>query len=265
MKTATGILSLVICAIFLFTACSKEDDTSGSSPKRLLRVEGSNSASQGVTTFDYNADGTLNKILYSIKVGTNPTDYQMDSFTYKNGRLVEYRDNMMSKHLYFYNGDTLVKMETWDGNIARQTDLFTYKDGRCTQWEVYNHSLSGIRPATPTRRNDYEYYSTGNLKKTTEYFTPLGGPMVKSTDLLHDEYDNKINPMKMPARFPYLPMKLLSANNVTKETMLDGNGVVMQLITYLFTYDANGNPLTRQTVVSAGGTQWISMNEVFKY
>jgi hypothetical protein len=264
MKTVTGISSFVICAISFFAACSKGDDASGLSAKRLLMIEASNSAGQGLTTFDYNTDGTLSEILYSTRIGCNPYYNQKDSFTYKNGRLVE-RSINLNKYLFFYNGDTLVKAEIREGNITRETDLFTYKDGRCTRWDRYNHSLSGIKPATPTGRFDYEYYSTGNLKKTTEYFTPLGGPLVKAIDVLHDEYDNKINPLKMSARFPFLPMTLLSPNNVTKETTLDSNGAVTQIVTYLFTYDTNGNPLTRQTIASAGGTQWISMNEVFKY
>jgi hypothetical protein len=42
-------------------------------------------------------------------------------------------------------------------------------------------------------------------------------------------------------------------NNPIKQTHFDANGAVDETVTITYTYDSNGNPLTRKTVSKATG------------
>jgi hypothetical protein len=266
MKQTTNrtmkIFSLFIAAAFFLTSCVKEGESINPLAKKLSKIEYDGGSYEAI---DYNTDGTLSKITnHEAYVGGS--DHTVFTFVYANGLIIEMNGSDGSKFKYTYNNRQVIKTEifTAGGNQIGYYQ-YTYQENKVSKIESFIRMPGTNIPTTPTSRFENEYYANGNLKKMTMYFPVTGGNMKKTGEVVFSEYDEKFNTTIQFENNPFLPLENFAQNNPIKQTHFDANGAVDETVTITYTYDSNGNPLTRKTVSKATGQAETTENAVFHY
>ncbi len=278
MQTTTKIsfpLAIIwLLAIVLITGCTKEyvnTPDSGNNPppsgnKKLSKIEYDGGSYESI---QYNTNGTVSKITNHIEYGTGTPVHTIYNFVYTGTVLNEVRGDDGSKFKYTYNNQQqVVKTEIFAavGNLVAFYE-YTYTNGKLTKTEGYNRMGGGGNTTyTLGLRYENEYLSSGNLKKMIIYYRdPATGGLEKSNEYIIDSYDTKRNTWVLFENNPYLPMETFIPNNPLTEKHYDMNGMLEESVTNTYTYDTDGNPLTRKTITHYAGLPDIIENTKFYY
>lgn len=258
--------------VLLFAACSKDltgsdnpgTDPSNGSGNKISKIEYDGGSYEAIS---YNSNGTVNKITNHIEYSGGTPQTINYSFTYTGSLLTELNGDDGSKFKYSYQNQQVVKTEIYaaTGNMVAYYQ-YTYTNGKLSRTDTYSRLPGGAISTTPTVRYDFVYLPSGNLDKMLLYFRDAGsGILEKTNEYQFSEYDNKYNRTVVFESNPYLPMESFIPNNPLKELHYDANGALEETVTYSYTYDNNGNPLTRKTVTKAIGYPEETENTRFYY
>ncbi len=187
----------------------------------------------------------------------NSTNY----FTYNGNKLVEVsstRNSVIYKTVYTYNGDLIVKEESFNGSDLKGSDEYIYENNKIkTVLSLYNQiDYQTNLPYVEKTKNEYTYNPDGTVLETrfklvngtyvnqnnTNLYSIVGGNLTKrvsnntytytysngsgtvtntsENSSTHTyEYDNKNSPFKNILGFNKIFFdEVLSLNNYTKET-----------------------------------------------
>lgn len=258
MKGMTWMLRL-LTVVVLFSACTKEFEPAPTDPqnnpgngneKKLSKMEYDDGS---YTSINYNTAGQIAKLTVVQKPTPN-NGTTVYTLTYNGTKLTEMVSNDGYKFKYTYTGNDVTKVEMYAPNNSLMVYYeYTYKDGRLWRTDAYN--IYGM-PASnvPSVRFENEYYANGNLKKMVTYYKNYtSGALQKTGEYEITEYDSKRNTSLIFENNPFIPMNNLIPNNPTKEKHYDEQGTVYATVTHSYTYDADGHPLTRTSVVKETG------------
>lgn len=258
--------------ILLFAACTKDltesadpgTDPSNNSGNKISKIEYDGGSYEGIS---YNSNGTVNKITNHLEYGGGNAQTINYSFVYNGSQVTEINGDDGSKFKYSYQNQQVVKTEVFaaTGNMIAYYQ-YTYTNGKLTRTDAFNRLPGGAISTTPTVRYDFEYLGSGNLDKMILYYRDASsGILEKTNEYQFSQYDSKHNRSALFENNPYLPMESFTPNNPLKELHFDANGVLEETVTYTYTYDNDGNPLTRKTVTKATGYPEETENTRFYY
>lgn len=259
-------LTLLTLFAFLFAACKKENvapDAVVPDAKKISRIEYDNGNYQSI---EYDAGGNVSKITNHIE-STGGTSYNnVYQFVYSGSFLLERVANDGSKYRYTYNGKDVIRTDLYNaaGNLVAYY-MYTYKDGRLATGDGYFRVTGGSISVTPSMRYENEYHPAGNLKKVSFFYPSQTGPLEKVNEVVIDQYDDKRNTWLFFENNPILPLEKPVVNNPLSETYYDDKGKVEQTVTYTYTYDTDGRPLTRKKLTRMAGYPDITENTKFNY
>ena len=183
IKFQAGLLFL---AIFLSRHAVHAADSD--SQYRLIRLHYDNtSGEKGVTTFDYNPDGTLRIAVWELLDGSRSS---MNYYTYSDGNLVkkyrEFSDSLTSSLVYLYNesglriGETFERSDGVTGRVKYEyDDQGKLKTAHCEgmngwfygtihyRYDAKGQKVSGdiIQKSEQTGIIHYTYHDEGNLER----------------------------------------------------------------------------------------------------
>lgn len=263
--------SLAIAGIvvtILFAACSK-DSTPGTDPvpgsgKKLTRIEYDGGNYQNI---QYNSNGSIGKITTHFEYSGGNSQTIVYNFIYNGPLLSEIQLDNGSKYKYTYANQQVVKTETFNitGSLVSKFE-YSYSNGKLSRIEGFLRMQGGNISTTPSYRFDNSYYSNGNLQKLIQYYADqTTGVLEKTDEIVFDQYDTKRNTTVLFESNPFLPAEILIPNNPLTETHYDANGTVQQTVTHSYTYDNEGNPVTRKTTTKMIGLPEEIDNTKFFY
>jgi hypothetical protein len=265
-----NLLIPVICSLIM-SACTKDAVTNpdpGTQPpasgKKLSKIEYDGGSYEAI---EYNVNGTISKITNHIAYTNGTPAHVVYSFVYVSGVLSEVRGDDGSKYKYSFVNQQPVRTEVYaaTGNMIAFYE-YTYTGSKLARTDGYSRLPGGGLPATPTFRYDNEYNSNGNLKKMSLYYrNAVTGQLEKVNDYQFDQYDSFRNTTALFENNPYLPLETFIPNNPLTEIHYDANGAIEENVTHVYTYDAEGNPLTRKTTTKATGYPDQVENAKFYY
>ncbi len=266
MKKIIASLSIVL---FSIVSCSKEEvatpEVLGNLPIRIENIsEGDGNSTTNIT---YNG----NKIVESSDTGNNGIVY---------------------KTVFTYNGDLIVKLESYKGSVLKDSDEYIYENNKIKTIlsldnrvnfqtnlpyvektkKVYTYNTNGTILeeqfilvngvyVNQNRTKLFTYNSTGNLIKSEEnstnsYFNGTTNIITTSNYTYTYEYDNKNNPFKNITGLNKISFSdTFSVNNVNKETS-----------TFSSTNDGVPNPnpqpaKVREYVLSYNANDYLTENK----
>lgn len=255
-------ISLVLAAAFLFASCEKEGKSPDSTAKKIRKIQYDGGSYESI---DYNSNGTIHTITnHTEYTAGQPADHVVFTFAYNNNLVTEMQGSDGVTFKFSYDGKKVVKTEISSGGTLVGVYQYSYSNDRVSQVDAFIRIPGTNLPTTPTMRYVNEYYASGNLKKTS-IFTPSGANLKKVDEVVIDDYDSKFNPIALFENNPFLPLENFLPNNPLKETHFNQDGVIVETVVHTYTYDANGNPLTRKSVSKAVGSAEQTENATFTY
>ncbi len=271
-KLSFQVAAIWLLAIVLFTGCTKEyvnTPDSGNTPpppsgnKKLSKIEYDGGSYESI---QYNTNGTVSKITNHIDYGSGTPDHTIYSFMYTGTVLSEVRGDDGITFKYTYANQKVVKTEIYaaGGNLVAYYE-YSYTNGKLFRTDGHTR-LGGSTTIKLSFRYENEYFNNGNLKKMTIYYRdPSTGLLEKSSEYVLIDYDAKRNTTALFENNPYLPMETFIPNNPLSEQHYDMNGMLEATVTHVYTYDADGNPLTRKTTTKYTGLPDEIENTRFYY
>ncbi len=255
-KLQQRTLVLIAALSLLMGACTK--DPSQTTPtanwEKLSKIEYGDGSFEAIV---YNANGTIGKITNSVMNNGTP-QATVHTFVYQNGHLSEITQQDGSKYSYIYTGQNLAKIEYYGpgGNLVSY-NTYDYKDGKLWKTDRFFRSPGspGGISGSVSMRTEVEYYNNGNIKKTILYFKdPSSGVLEKTDEYVVQELDAKRNTTIWFENNPFIELDHLKGlNNPLSVLHYNGSGVLEETLTYTYTYDGKGHPLTRKTVTKIPG------------
>lgn len=268
VRKSLAIAGMMV-AVF-FGACSKDNNsTPVTTPppvngSKLSRIEYDGGSYENIT---YNGNGSIGKITVHYEYTGGNSQNVVYSFVYNGGLISEIQTDNGSKYKYFYVNQQVVKTEVYNntGNLMSKFE-YGYSNGKVSRVEGFLHLPGGGVPNTPSYRFDNTYNSNGNLQKLIQYYSdPSTGVLEKTDEIVFDQYDTKRNTLILFETNPFLPIEVLIPNNPLNETHYDVNGVIQETVTHSYTYDSEGNPITRKTTSKMVGLPEEIENAKFFY
>jgi hypothetical protein len=250
MRKIGIILSMALFT--LFASCEKDDKKPTIEPgDRVTKLE---YAADEYTSFQYNADKLLTKVVFADDGEQSQVNVSYDE--QKKLKQVEGGDGFVYQFKYqngrVNNADILVGAEKLglldyeydaSGNIKTITTFMKTDDN------------GAIFP--PFMKASYEYFNDnkGNVSKITFYVFDEAGNDFELTKILeYSNYDDKINPLKEFGLVSYLLFNMNPSNNPGKMVEKDENGVVTSTSTFAYTYNSKGRPSQVVETINEGGT-----------
>ncbi len=256
-----SLLLLTTAMTILMSACTKEGNGNnpgtdpGPNGQKLSKIEHTDGSFEAI---EYNTNGSIKKITNSIKY-TGSTQVNIFTFAYANDRLSELIMEDGSKMKYVYTGQVLSKLEFYEpgGNMITYYEL-TFKDGKLWRSDAF-YRIPGTPGGISSKvrmRTELEYQTNGNIKKTMLYFRdPMTDLLEKTDEYVMQEYDNKRNTTVLFENNPFILLDYMNNfNNPLKVLHYNGAGHLDETTTYAYTYNSQGNPITRKTVTVIPGS-----------
>lgn len=272
LRSATKPLFILLAgAVLLLHSCSKDPGVNpdpGTNPvpagKKLSKIEYDGGSYE---TIEYNTNGTIARITNHIEYSNGSPVHNIYSFIYTGAVLTEVRADDGSKFKYTYANQQVIKTEVYaaTGNLVAYYG-YAYQNGKLWRTDGYHRLPGGPISTIPTTRYENEYYATGNLQKMILYFRdPSTGTLDKTDEYVVSQYDSKNNTSALFENNPYLPLDSFIPNNPLSEVHYNANGNIEETVTHTYTYDTDGNPLTKKTVTKIPGVQDAVENTRFYY
>lgn len=265
-----GRLLALITTIVLIAGCTKEfeadiPDNNPGTPGNTKKLSKISYDDGSYMSIQYNAEGKPIKIT-DLQKNSGGDDTNIYTLTYNGDKLVEMKVTDGTKYKYTYTGANVTKVEiVTPNNVVIAYYAYTYQDGRLVRTDAYG-SMMGTISNTPNMRFDLTYYANGNIKSmTTWYQDYTSGVLEKSYVYEIESYDNKHNTSLLFENNPYIPLLLMVPNNPLTEKHYDKAGHQYASVTHTYTYDDQGNPLTRKTVTKEAGMADDVTTTTFQY
>jgi hypothetical protein len=249
MKFLFGKQVFAIAALssMLIVSCSKDDSNPGpgSTPtKKIIKIEEDDNST---TTFNYNTDGSFQKITITDSDGEGSTM----TFAYTGNKLSMITNSDGSKISYVYQGDKISQADIFDGaNNQITKNVFAYQDGKVVSVTVNsNIAEEGDPEFREYLKTAFTYYANGDTKDvTTSIFNPLTNQLEVSEKRTYEQYDNKTNPLAQLGEFSRVFLMDMSARNPLVEKSFNENGQLTETVTYEYTYDNAGYPVQVKSI-----------------
>ena len=112
----------------------------------------------------------------------------------------------------------------------------------------------------PFMKTEFTYLGSGDIKEVTvSLFNPMTELFEIASVRKFEQYDNKPNPLSQLSFLNMGYFANLSNRNPLVEKAYDGEGNLEETIQNVYTYDAQGFPLTcKTTTTPAGGTAEVT-------
>ena len=272
-RLVVTLLSLVLLSI---TACKKDKDPHSPIPpskkQKLVKIQES---PDDYTSFDYNTDGTLQKmtvsnrfdnglIVYSLTLKYG-ADKKIDQAVYNNGNTIK----------FFYENGLLTKTALADEKgvlINIQTYIYDYKK-RLTTFTVFGpFPLDDGAPGTsykPVLKTEYTYFNVNDslVHEAVVYKrNPATKQMDKWTIVRSDSYDDKKNPLAELGDFSLALFQEVSKRNVTSGGIYDADYILEEYTENDYTYREDGYPSANvQKSWDSRGTIPTILNIIYTY
>ncbi|MBL0883628.1 MAG: hypothetical protein IBJ16_09845 [Chitinophagaceae bacterium] len=270
MNKWMGRLLAIITTVVVIAGCTKEfeadlPDTDPGTPGNSKKLSKISYDDGSYMSIQYNAEGKPIKIT-DLQKSSSGDDTNIYTLTYNGDKLLEMKATDGTKYRYTYTGANVTKVEVLSPNdvvIAYYT--YVYQDGRLVRTDAYG-SIAGPISNTPTMRFDLAYYSNGNIKSMTTWYQDYTSGVLEKSDVYEIEtYDTKRNTSLLFENNPYIPLLLKVPNNPLTEKHYDKAGQQYATLTHTYTYDNQGNPLTRKTVIKETGMADEISTTTFEY
>lgn len=260
MKKRIALLSIFL---LIFTSCTKDDE---------------------------NLQNQDNAILPIKIISTYNTDTETSIYTYNGNKINEVTNNDGNKSVYTYSENLISKITEYEGTKINSTDDFTYENGKLKSVltvENYTNSTTGIL-TTYKSRTVYTHNSNGTIleesydidpktavetkNEDTATYTFVNGNLMKvvyfssykdatNTLTYEYEYDDKKNPLLNIIGLDKIELKVISKNNVLKQTRSDQStsygitvpGLPTETTNYTNIYNSN-NFLSESKFTYTSGT-----------
>lgn len=254
MRNVLALITIVV----LIAGCTKEfeaelpetDPGTPTNGKKLSKISYEDGSYMSI---QYNAAGKPVKIT-DLHKNSGGDDINQYTLTYNGDKLVDMTVNDGTKYKYTYTGVNVTKVEIVSPNnevIAYYE--YSYQDGRLIRTDGFS-SMAGTISTTPNIRFELEYFTNGNIKSMTTWYKGYTSGVLEKSDVYEIEtYDNKRNTSLLFENNPYIPLLIRVPNNPLTEKHYDKAGQAYATVTHTYTYDDQGNPLTRKTVIKETG------------
>jgi hypothetical protein len=270
------LVALLGFVLLSTTACKKDKDPHTPVPpakqKKLVKIQES---PDDYTSFDYNTDGTLQKmtvsnrfesglIVYSLTLQYG-ADKKIDQAVYNNG----------NKLKFFYENGLLTKTELADDKgvlLNVYTFIYDYKK-RLTTYTVFGpFPLDDGAPGTsykPVLKTEYAYFNV-NDSLVHEAVTYKRNPVTKQMDkwliVRADSYDDKKNPLAELGDLSLALFQEVSKRNVTSGGIYDADYILKEYTENDYTYRGDGYPSANvQKSLDPRGTIPTILNITYTY
>lgn len=265
-----GRLLAMTTLVVLIAGCTKEfeadlPDPNPGTPGNTKKLSKISYDDGSYMSIQYNAEGKPIKII-DLQKNSGGDDTNIYTLSYNGDKLVEMSVTDGTKYKYTYTGANVTKVEIVSpNNVVIAYYAYTYQDGRLIRTDGYG-SITGTISATPNVRFDLAYYANGNIKSMTTWYQDYSTGVLEKSDVYEIEtYDNKRNTSLLFENNPYLPLLMIVPNNPLTEKHYDNAGQAYATVTHTYTYDDQGNPLTRKTVTKETGMQDEITTTTFQY
>ncbi|GAB3937070.1 DUF3836 domain-containing protein [Mucilaginibacter myungsuensis] len=249
--TRSAAVAMFAAASIFATSCKKDKEvvTNPTITRQLVKIE------EGTdnTTFEYNGDNKLSKMV--TKDG--PTTTNID-FTYDATKKLTVASMNLVQLKFAYNGNSISKVEYFSTGanpaLTGYTE-FTTQNGRVSEIKAFAKSGNVV---TPFYKITYAYNAAGSVTTQTQY---MWSPLEEKYELNETttfEYDAKVNPLTITSDISATFYSVVSANNITKEVTKDALNQVVETSIYTYTYDDKGYP----TIATKKTTTKENPNEV---
>ncbi len=263
-------LLAIITMVVLIAGCTKEfeadlPETDPGTPGNTKKLSKISYDDGSYMSIQYNAEGKPVKIT-DLQKNSGGDDNNIYTLSYNGDKLVEMTVTDGTKYKYTYTGANVTKVEIVSpNNVVIAYYAYTYQDGRLIRTDGFG-SISGIIGTTPNVRFDLAYYSNGNIKSMTTWYQDYSSGALEKSDVYEIEtYDNKRNTSLLFENNPYIPLLMMVPNNPLTEKHYDKTGQPYATVTHVYTYDDQGNPLTRKTVIKETGVPDEVTTTTFQY
>jgi hypothetical protein len=233
--------TLLAIAIFFISSCKKPTIPPQQSLKRIAKIS---SSPTDFRSFTYNENKLLTN--YSIQfLNGNGTSTMSVNYSYIDGVI---------STASFQGGSVFYETEGRQVKIIRSfrplgseisTLYYTYNSkGQLIEWREKFSQPETDQPKES--KQSFEYYADGNLKRMM-YFIKMtnDGPFVLNGSTVYDQYDQFKNPEISFLGSMYLPSVVFHKNNVGRIRYYAADGVSYHTLTFEYTYDADGYPITK--------------------
>jgi hypothetical protein len=255
--------ALAFATSVIFTSCKKDDVVTQPQPAKPLQLTTFKSGDD-VTRFEYNGDGTINKIF--LKEDPVTTD---DNVTYTakylaNKKISEFTGSNGAKIKLSYSNNLLSKSEAFMGAVKISESVFSYTGNQLKTSAIsvfYNNSNVGV----PFFKSDFTYNAAGNVSRGSVFtLNPLNNQLEPS-GYVNNFYDNKINPFASLGDIMLVFWQYASSNNIIKQAYFDKNGVAQEVVETTYIYDAQGYPTSATMKETQPGQQPTTTTIAYTY
>lgn len=257
MKQITNIISMLLLVLCL-AACGK----SGTKPHpvqqtfsgKLAKVDLGNGMYDSLF---YREDGKLNKIIMFSPTG-GATYKEVFHFAYNSmGKVSSVQIENGDEYRYTYVNNNIAAVSHFENGVKMNYKFINY-DGEGTKVESvedYEKTSPGAAGFAYTFKQEYTYYSNGNLKEEIRYQINPNGQAIKYQTTRYEDYDQHVNVDNVFRHFIYLSGVSFAANNPRKIIRRDEITGSEQQYNYQFTYNETHTPLKRTMTTGNGTTE----------
>ncbi len=269
MKKINYLFVLLLAVTSLVSvSCDKDDDDDDDvTPTPKTCYVQTETTEDGITKYEYNASNQLIKItdydLNNIPIGT------YKEFTYTNGKPTKMED--------FDNGTVTTKVEVTYDNLGKQYQADLYLDtmgtGTLTKLGYYRFTYSGdllsayslyvsVFGQNIELSRTLLTYNGSNVSTVANYM--MGASLQLELESTQEYvYDSKKNPRRGVGVDYFMGLiELCSANNPTKSTHKDADGIINQSQSFNFTYEYNTDNYPTKGIETAVDNSYTSTRTV---
>ncbi|RFZ95620.1 hypothetical protein D0C36_08915 [Mucilaginibacter conchicola] len=239
MNTITkNVAVAILSAVALLTASCVKENTAGPQPVKhqILKIE---QGADFTTTFAYNANNLVGKVT-TLQNGLSITA----NLTYNSDKKVIATSLKNLDLKYVYAEGKLSKVEFYtpapENKLSFYNDL-SYQNGKVTEQKGFAWLQNA---ASPDYKIVYTYNAAGDVATQQQFNWSTVANAYVAAGRSAFEYDNKPNPLTAIQGVNYTFFNAAPAHNIKKETVFNANGEQVAQHSYIYTYDADGYPLT---------------------
>lgn len=236
MKDLRIFIALLFLGVALFMAACKKHYAVPAKPVTKLNVKLINVGdAANASGFEYGIDGATSRI--TIVTDSNPTIYTVD---YQNHIPAQLRSSSFNVKLTYSNG-RLQQTDWYDNRFSevQSRALFNYAGDQLSEEQFYEKFSNGLQPWMMYK---FETLPNGDISKADIFLWDSNTGQYNLLGSNRYEYDDHPNPVYPLNDFYKLFTLPATPHNIVKETSYDSSGILVNLLTYNYTYNSNGYP-----------------------